>query len=76
MSDEVSKSKRSAELRAAMDEAYRKVQHAHEQYHEALAISADTAETSVTPDGMLALRQGGQEYAHVVRRYSDAVWRG
>ena len=72
MSDEVLRSKRSAELRAAVDEAYRDVQQAHAQYYEALAIMTDTPQ-STHPDGALALRQGGREYAHVVRRYSDAV---
>jgi len=56
--------------RTAVEETYELLQNAHGDYHDALAIFADTGRSS---DGALALRQRSQEYARAVTRYSEAV---
>ena len=65
-----SKAQQEADLRKAVNDAYRLVQEAHLSYEEAFSIRADT---ELSSDGLLAVRQSGQEYAAAVRRYSEAV---
>jgi len=70
--DEVgpSKSQQADALRNAVHEAYELVQKTHVEYEHAVAVAADT---DVSSEGLLALRQQGRDYAHAVRQYSNAV---
>lgn len=60
-------SKTSRDLSKAADEAFKAVQEAHARYHEALA------DTDRSPDGALAYRQSGRDYASAVGQYTGAV---
>ena len=70
--DEVgpSKSQQADVLRNAVHEAYELVQKTHVEYEHAVAVAADT---DVSSEGLLALRQQGRDYAQAVRQYSNAV---
>lgn len=70
--DEVgpSKSQQADALRNAVHETYELVQKTHVAYENAVAVAADT---DVSSEGLLALRQQGRDYAHAVRQYSNAV---
>ena len=65
-----SKSQQADALRNAVHEAYELVQKTHVAYEHAVAGAVDT---DVSSEGLLALRQQGQEYAHAVTQYSNAV---
>ena len=70
--DEVSpsKSQQADALRNAVHEAYELVQKTHVGFEHAVAVAANT---DVSSEGLLALRQQGRDYAHAVTEYSNAV---
>ena len=65
-----SRAQQVGDLRKAVNDAYRLVREAHLIYDEAFSIRADT---ELSSDGLLAVRQSGQEYAAAVIRNSEAV---